>query len=172
MINAQIQTKNGAILYLDTKKLNDLLFYVKHWSPFNYKILLDGWATHSLDKGHIFQVNYLLANIKTNTRLFLRYTLSPDDMGLVYTGTLINEFPAANWFEREMWDLFGIVFTQHPDLRRILTDYGFNGYPLRKDFPVCGYFELKYNALKNALIYAPVKLNQEYRYYRFENPWI
>jgi NADH:ubiquinone oxidoreductase subunit C len=171
MIKAEVQTTHGAILYLDTATIKNLYFYLQQVSILKFTMLLDGWATHFLDKGNLFQVNYFLANIRTNSRIFLRYSITPNNLGLLYTETLTSTFPAANWFEREMWDLFGIVFLKHPDLRRILTDYGFEGFPLRKDFPVCGYFELKYNALKNSLIYVPVKLNQEFRYFIFENPW-
>jgi NADH-quinone oxidoreductase subunit C len=173
MINTIIDAQEGPIVYLDVATPQTLLLLLKDSLLFHYNMVLDCWGAHYLEKiGASFQINYLLCNLRTNIRLFLRKGILSDSFGLLYTTSLVNIFPAINWFEREIWDLFGIVFTEHPDLRRILTDYGFNGYPLRKDFPVCGYLELKYNALKGTLLYVPIKMNQEYRYFSFENPWI
>jgi NADH-quinone oxidoreductase subunit C len=80
-------------------------------------------------------------------------------------------YPSANWFEREAWDLYGIFFSDHPDLRRILTDYGFDGHPLRKDFPLTGYVELRYDPDQRRVVYEPVKLTQEFRTFDFASPW-
>lgn len=161
------------MLYLDTKEIVNICTLLIHSSLYQYSMVLDCWGTHLLEKIDVsFQITYLLCNIRTNARLFLRIGLPFNKMGLIFTDSLTKLYPAISWFEREIWDLFGIMFKNHPDLRRILTDYGFKGHPLRKDFPVCGYFELKYNALKGTLIYIPIKLNQEYRYFTLENPWV
>ena len=85
--------------------------------------------------------------------------------------SIIDVFPAANWFEREAYDLYGILFSGHPDLRRILTDYGFEGYPLRKDFPLTGFVEVRYDEAQKRVVYEPVKLTQEFRNFDFLSPW-
>lgn len=173
MLNTIIETPLGAILYLDNKEYKNIIPILQQSSLFHLNMVLDAWGVHLLEKiGASFQVNYMVCNIRTNIRIILSFGLLPDSLGLVSMETFTTHYAVVNWFEREIWDLFGILFTGHPDLRRILTDYGFEGHPLRKDFPVCGYFELKYNALKGILLYSPVKLNQEYRYFSFENPWI
>lgn len=173
MINSMLEMAQGTTLYLDTAQIKKITFFLKNISFLKYNMVLDCWGVNLIEKADAsFQVNYMLCNIKNNSRLFLKIALLQDSLGLVLTDSLTMQFPAISWFERETWDLFGIVFKEHPDLRRLLTDYGFDGYPLRKDFPVCGYFELKYNTLKGTLIYVPIKLNQEYRYFTLENPWV
>ena len=87
------------------------------------------------------------------------------------TSTIFSEFPGAEWFEREVWDLYGVMFTDHPDMRRLLTDYGFEGHPLRKDFPLTGYVEVRYDDEQKRVVYEPVELTQEFRTFDFESPW-
>jgi len=114
-----------------------------------------------------FTLIYVFTNIKKNSRLTVRITINNNQR----VPSLANLFDAANWLEREVYDLFGIIFSNHPDLRRILTDYGFTNHPLLKDFPLTGYLELKYNEDLKCVEYQPVKLMQEYRFFNFESPW-
>lgn len=114
-----------------------------------------------------FDVVYHLLSPYHNTRI--RVKVQTDEVTPV--PSLIDVFPAANWFEREAYDLYGILFSGHPDLRRLLTDYGFEGHPLRKDFPLTGYVEVRYDDGQGRVVYEPVKLNQEFRNFDFLSPW-
>lgn len=114
-----------------------------------------------------FDVVYHLLSPYQNTRI--RVKIQTDEVTPV--PSLIGLFPAANWYERETYDLYGVLFTGHPDLRRLLTDYGFEGHPLRKDFPMTGYVEVRYDEGQGRVVYEPVKLNQEFRNFDFLSPW-
>lgn len=114
-----------------------------------------------------FDVVYHLLSPVQNQRIRLKITA--DEMTPVASLTSI--FPSADWFEREVYDLYGVIFTDHPDLRRILTDYGFDGYPLRKDFPLTGFVEVRYDAQARRVVYEPVKLTQQFRDFDFLSPW-
>ncbi|MBY0613602.1 MAG: NADH-quinone oxidoreductase subunit C [Beijerinckiaceae bacterium] len=119
------------------------------------------------DREKRFDVVYHLLSPTTLNRI--RIKVAVDEMTPV--PSIISEFPGADWFEREAYDLYGIVFTGHPDMRRILTDYGFSGHPLRKDFPLTGYVELRYDDEEKRVVYEPVKLTQEFRQFDFLSPW-
>jgi NADH-quinone oxidoreductase subunit C len=114
-----------------------------------------------------FDVVYHLLSLKTNRRVRVR--LAVDDATAVPSATGL--WPSAGWYEREAWDMYGIFFAGHPDLRRILTDYGFEGHPLRKDFPLTGYVELRYDEEQKRVVYEPVKLTQDFRSFDFLSPW-
>ncbi len=114
-----------------------------------------------------FDVVYHLLSPKQNLRV--RIKVETDEMTPVPSATAV--FPGADWFERETYDLYGVLFTGHPDLRRILTDYGFDGHPLRKDFPMTGFVEVRYDDEKKRVVYEPVRLNQEFRNFDFLSPW-
>ncbi len=114
-----------------------------------------------------FEVVYHLLSPRQNLRIRLK--LTTDD--IMPVPSITGLFPGADWFERETYDLFGVLFTDHPDLRRILTDYGFDGYPLRKDFPTTGYVEVRYDEERKRVVYEPVKLAQEFRQFDFLSPW-
>jgi len=114
-----------------------------------------------------FDVVYHFLSMYQNHRVRVKCALREDEM----IASIVAPYPAANWFEREVYDMFGILFTGHPDLRRILTDYGFRGYPLRKDFPTTGYVEVRYDETQKRVVYEPVKLVQEYRQFDFMSPW-
>jgi NADH/F420H2 dehydrogenase subunit C len=115
-----------------------------------------------------YVVIYQLLSINFNYRVTIKILIDDKDPNL---SSLVNIYPSSNWLEREIWDLFGIFFSNHPDLRRILTDYGFQGFPLRKDFPLTGFVELFYSEENKRIMYAPVELAQEYRFFDFLSSW-
>jgi NADH-quinone oxidoreductase subunit C len=132
-----------------------------------FEVLIDICGVDYPERELRFDVVYHLLSPRLNQRL--RVKVATDETSPVPS---VNEvFPAANWYEREAYDLYGIRFTGHPDLRRLLTDYGFQGYPLRKDFPLTGYVEVRYDDEKKRVVYEPVKLTQEFRDFDFESPW-
>lgn len=132
-----------------------------------FEVLIDICGVDYPERELRFDVVYHLLSPRLNQRL--RVKVATDETSPVPS---INDvFPAANWYEREAYDLYGIRFTGHPDLRRLLTDYGFQGYPLRKDFPLTGYVEVRYDDEKKRVVYEPVKLTQEFRDFDFESPW-
>ena len=128
---------------------------------------MDVTAVDYPDREERFEVVYNLLSLKQNQRI--RVKLSTDESTPVVSATSV--FKSANWFEREVWDLFGVFFSDHPDLRRILTDYGFEGHPLRKDFPLTGLVEVRYDEDQKRVVYEPVKLTQEFRTFDFVSPW-
>jgi NADH-quinone oxidoreductase subunit C len=132
-----------------------------------FSLLVDICGVDYPDRAERFDVVYNLLSLRHNQRIRLK--VATDEQSPVPSATSL--FSAAGWFEREAWDLFGIYFSDHPDLRRILTDYGFEGHPLRKDFPLTGYVELRYDEEQKRVVYEPVKLKQEFRSFDFLSPW-
>jgi NADH-quinone oxidoreductase subunit C len=132
-----------------------------------FSTLVDITAVDHPDRTERFDVVYHLLSMYRNQRVRLKVAVREDEM----VASLVSVHPSANWFEREVFDMFGILFTGHPDLRRILTDYGFRGFPLRKDFPTTGYTEVRYDEAQKRVVYEPVKLVQEYRQFDFMSPW-
>jgi len=132
-----------------------------------FSVLCDICGVDYPDRPMRFEVVYNLLSMAHNLRIRLK--LETDEEQPVHSATGV--FSAAGWWEREAWDLFGIYFSDHPDLRRILTDYGFDGHPLRKDFPLTGYVELRYDEDQKRVVYEPVKLKQEFRSFDFLSPW-
>ncbi len=144
-----------------------LLTFLRDDQNCQFKQLMDVTAVDRLDREARFEVVYNLLSLKHNQRI--RVKVAADDSTPLSSVTAV--FSSANWFEREVWDLFGVSFSNHPDLRRILTDYGFEGHPLRKDFPLTGYVEVRYDADQKRVVYEPVKLTQEFRNFDFMSPW-
>ncbi len=134
---------------------------------FSFKQLTDITAVDYPKRENRFQLIYLLLSLNKNKRI--KFVLNIKDGEIVPSVTHL--FKSANWAEREIWDMFGIFFSNHPDLRRLLTDYGFEGHPLRKDFPLTGYTEVRYSQSNKQVIYEPVSLTQEFRNFDFESPW-
>jgi NADH-quinone oxidoreductase subunit C len=132
-----------------------------------YKCFIDITAVDYPQRANRFDVVYHLLSPRHNTRI--RVKCETDEMTPV--PSVIPAFPSANWFERETYDMFGVFFSGHPDLRRMLTDYGFEGHPLRKDFPMSGFVEVRYDDDQKRVVYEPIRLNQEYRQFDFLSPW-
>jgi NADH-quinone oxidoreductase subunit C len=145
----------------------EALTFLRDDTACQFEVLIDICGVDYPERTERFDVVYHLLSPRLNQRL--RIKTSSDEVAPV--ASVNDVFPAANWYEREVYDLYGIRFTGHPDLRRILTDYGFQGYPLRKDFPLTGYVEVRYDDEKKRVVYEPVKLTQEFRNFDFESPW-
>ncbi|EEX11267.1 NADH-quinone oxidoreductase subunit c [Ruegeria lacuscaerulensis ITI-1157] len=132
-----------------------------------FSTLVDITAVDYPERAKRFDVVYHFLSMYQNQRIRIRISVREEDM----VPSIVDVHPSANWFEREVFDMFGILFSGHPDLRRILTDYGFRGYPLRKDFPTTGYTEVRYDEAQKRVVYEPVSLVQEYRQFDFMSPW-
>ena len=144
-----------------------LLRFLRDDQQCNFETLIDVCGVDYPERGERFEVVYHLLSMRMNHRVRVRIRTDEDKA----VPSIVDLWPAANWFEREAFDMYGIQFSDHPDLRRILTDYGFEGYPLRKDFPLTGNYEVRYDDLEKRVIYEPVQLTQEYRNFDFLSPW-
>ena len=152
---------------IDIEALYSTILYLKTNDKCRFKQLIDITAVDYPEKEKRFKLVYLLLSHENNLRILVNMDI--DEKTSAPSITKI--FPSANWMEREVFDMYGISFKDHPDLRRILTDYGFEGYPLRKDFPLTGHTEVRYNEDKKKVVSEPVKLDQEYRDFDFQSPW-
>nr|AEP43618.1 NADH dehydrogenase subunit 9 [Phytophthora cf. porri 2 FM-2011] len=159
--------KNELCINISKNKLIPILFFLKNHTNSQFKILSEICAVDYINQEKRFEIIYNLLSIRFNSRLKIKIKINE----LQPVDSIINIYQAANWCEREIWDMFGIFFFNHPDLRRILTDYGFEGHPLRKDFPLSGFLEVFYNELKKRVVYEPINLSQQYRLFEFNNPW-
>ena len=144
-----------------------LVDFLKADQNCRFSSLVDITAVDWPGREQRFDVVYHLLSMYRNQRIRLKAAVAEDEM----VPSILDVHPSANWFEREIFDMFGIIFSGHPDLRRILTDYGFRGHPLRKDFPTTGYVEVRYDEVQKRVVYEPVKLVQEYRQFDFLSPW-
>ena len=154
-------------LIAQKSQLLDLLKFLRDDAACQFICFIDITAADFPERAQRFEVIYHLLSPKLNTRV--RIKITTDEATPV--ASAIPVFPAANWYEREVYDLFGVLFDDHPDLRRILTDYGFEGHPLRKDFPMTGFVEVRYDEEEKRVRYEPVKLTQEFRRFDFLSPW-
>ena len=164
----RVQSINGQLVYrcvLD--KLFETLVLLKNTETLNFSQLTDLTAVDYPDRIQRFELVYQLLSIENNKRV--RIICPIDDGQIVPSITSI--YKSAEWPEREVWDMYGLFFSDHPDLRRLLTDYGFEGHPLRKDFPLTGYVEARYDDIEKRVAYQPVQLTQEYRDFDFLSPW-
>jgi len=158
---------DNLIIYVDKNNLENFLTFLRDDAELSFKTLIDLFGADMLQiRSPRFEVIYNLLSYKLNNRITVKVAI--DDA--VEVPTVSKIFSSAGWFEREAFDMYGIIFTNHPDLRRILTDYDFEGYPLRKDFPLTGYKEVRYDENLKKVIYEDVKLTQEFRNFDFEMP--
>jgi len=174
-INSELTTKikNSEIrhkqLYLNinSEDLIDVTLFIKNNENTKFRQLIDVTAVDYPENTQRFKIVYLFLSHQFNQRIILSYLISENEV----IPSLTSIYPAANWMEREVFDMYGVKFKDHPDLRRILTDYGFEGHPLRKDFPLTGHTEVRYSEDQKKVIKEPVKLEQNYRNFDYESPW-
>jgi NADH-quinone oxidoreductase subunit C len=174
-INSELATRINSSeikhnqLYIDIngENLIEVLIFLKNSSFAKFRQLIDITAVDYPEQSRRFKLIYLLLSHEHNSRIILSYSINEKE--IIQSVTEI--FPSANWMEREVFDMYGIKFNGHPDLRRILTDYNFEGFPLRKDFPLTGHNEVRYSQSEKKVLYEPVKLEQNYRNFDYESPW-
>lgn len=165
---SEVAITNGELsLRCTSNNLIKVLTFLRDDTQCQFKALMDLCGVDHPERDPRFDVVYNLLSISQNTRIRLKTATDEDTP--VPSATAV--FNSANWWEREAWDLYGIFFADHPDLRRILTDYGFEGHPMRKDFPLTGYVEVRYDDEQKRVVYEPVKLVQEFRNFDFLSPW-
>ena len=158
---------NQLFVDVNVEDIISTILFLKTNKKCKFKQLIDITAVDYPQREKRFKIVYLLLSHENNLRIIINTNI--DEKIIVPSITKI--FPSANWMEREVFDMYGISFKDHPDLRRLLTDYGFDGYPLRKDFPLTGHLEVRYSEEKKKVISEPVRLDQEYRNFDFESPW-
>jgi len=174
-INSELTTKINSsqikhdqiYLLIDSDDIIDVILFLKTNANTKFRQLIDITAVDFPEKEKRFKIVYLLLSHEFNTRVLIEFNISEGEK----IPSLTKIFPSANWMEREVFDMYGIDFKDHPDMRRILTDYGFEGHPLRKDFPITGHNEVRYSEETKKVIYEPVKLEQNYRNFDYESPW-
>ena len=158
---------NQLFIDVDVEDIISTILFLKTNEKCRFRQLIDITAVDYPQREKRFKIVYLLLSHENNLRIIINTNINEKET----VPSITKIFPSANWMEREVFDMYGISFKDHPDLRRILTDYGFDGYPLRKDFPLTGHIEVRYSEEKKKVIYEPVKLDQEYRDFDFESPW-
>ena len=174
LLNSELTTKikNSSIkndellVKVEVDNLYSILLFLKTNEQCKFKQLIDIVAADYLGDDQRFRIYYLLLSHENNLRIKVSINLSIDEKA----PSIVKLYPSSNWMEREVFDMYGIKFKNHPDLRRILTDYNFKGFPLRKDFPLTGFNEVRYSEKEKKVIYEPVKIEQDYRNFDFESP--
>jgi NADH-quinone oxidoreductase subunit C len=159
--------RHELMVWVERESIAKVLTFLRDDQNCQFKMLTDITAVDYPDRPERFEVVYNLLSLKHNQRIRVKLTTDADTA----VPSVTSVFNSAGWAERETWDLFGVFFSGHPDLRRILTDYGFEGHPLRKDFPLTGYIEVRYDEDEKRVVYEPVKLVQEFRHFDFLSPW-
>ena len=174
-INSELTTKvnsseikHGQIyINIDSEDIIDVILFLKKNENIKFRQLIDITAVDYPEDDKRFRLVYLLLSHEFNVRIIIMCSINENEI----VPSLTKIYPAANWMEREVFDMYGVSFKDHPDLRRILTDYGFEGHPLRKDFPLTGHNEVRYSVDEKKVVYEPVKLEQNYRNFDYESPW-
>ena len=175
IINSELTTKinsskikhNHIYLNIKNTELIDVILFLKTNNETKFRQLIEITAVDYPQNVNRFKLVYLLLSHENNHRIIVNLSIKENEI----LSSLTSIFPSANWMEREVFDMYGIEFKGHPDLRRILTDYGFDGHPLRKDFPLTGFNEVRYSEKDKKVIYEKVKLEQDYRKFDFDSPW-
>ena len=174
-INSELTTKiknskinhNQLFLSINNENLLEVILFLKNNNETKFKQLIDITAVDYPENDRRFKLVYLLLSHEFNSRIHIDFFIKENEVAT----SLTSVFPSSNWMEREVFDMYGIKFKNHPDLRRILTDYGFEGHPLRKDFPITGHSEVRYSEDEKKVISEPVKLEQNFRNFDYESPW-
>ena len=174
-INSELATKvkstiikhKHIFINIENENLIEVVLFLKNNNETKFKQLIDITAVDYPENEKRFKLVYLFLSHEFNTRILIDFFINENEI----VTSLTSVFPSSNWMEREVFDMYGIKFKDHPDLRRILTDYGFKGHPLRKDFPLTGNNEVRYSQEEKKVIYEPVKLEQNYRNFDYESPW-
>ena len=174
-INSELTTKikkseirhDQLYINIDGEDLVNVTLFIKNNENTKFRQLIDITAVDYPEKTQRFKMIYLFLSHEFNQRIILSYLINENEV----ISSLTSVYPAANWMEREVFDMYGVKFKDHPDLRRILTDYNFEGHPLRKDFPLTGHTEVRYSEEQKKVISEPVKLEQNYRNFDYESPW-
>ena len=174
-INSELTSKiissnikhNQIYISIEDNNLTEVILFLKTNSLTKFRQLIDITAVDYPERVRRFTMVYLLLSHETNSRIVINCNIKEGEV----VPSLTSIYPSANWMEREVFDMYGIEFKDHPDLRRILTDYGFKGHPLRKDFPLTGHNEVRYSEEEKKVVYEPVKLEQNYRNFDYESPW-
>ena len=174
-INSELTTKikkteikhNQLFIEIEKDDLIDVTLFLKTNKNTKFRQLIDITVVDYPEQTNRFKMIYLFLSHEYNLRINIIFSINEKEV----ISSITSIFPSANWMEREVFDMYGIKFKNHPDLRRILTDYGFKGHPLRKDFPLTGFNEVRYSEKEKKVIYEPVKLEQNYRNFDFESPW-
>ena len=174
-INSELTTKilsskikhDQINICIEDNNLIEVMIFLKTHSSTKFKQLIDITAVDYPERDKRFKMVYLLLSHEKNSRIKIEFDIKEGEI----LSSLTSIFPSANWMEREVFDMYGVEFKDHPDLRRILTDYGFKGHPLRKDFPLTGHNEVRYSEEDKKVIYEPIKLEQNYRNFDYESPW-
>ena len=175
IVNSELSSKiknslienNEFLIEIDESELVEVIQFLKTNENCKFRQLIDIAGVDYPEKEKRFELVYLLLSHELNLRIKLLIKFQKNQI----INSITKIFPSANWMEREVFDMYGIKFKNHPDLRRILTDYGFKGHPLRKDFPLTGFNEVRYSEKEKKVIYEPVKLEQNYRNFDFSSPW-
>ena len=166
-INNSLIENNELLVNTEPNNLHSVLLFLKSNTQCKFKQLIDIVPADYPNEEKRFKIYYLLLSHENNSRIKISINFNIEEK----IPSITKIYPSANWMEREVFDMYGIKFRNHPDLRRILTDYGFDGHPLRKDFPLTGFNEVRYSEKDKKVIYEQVKLEQEYRNFDFESPW-
>ena len=174
-INSELTTKvkssklnhNQIYLNIENENLLEVILFLKNNNEIKFKQLIDITAVDYPENERRFKIVYLLLSHEFNSRIIISFFINENEI----VTSLTSVFPSSNWMEREVFDMYGVKFKDHPDLRRILTDYDFKGFPLRKDFPLTGHNEVRYSENQKKVIYEPVKLEQNYRNFDYQSPW-